>query len=563
MLRALKAKNVALGGVIAVTGLLASCGSPTGQGLPRDWSDGHYLYQYGVKTSITERVGTMNDPRRYLDWQRRTRPKRNPPIPRGPVGDVDWNVSLGGGTLVDGAFPAKYGYNPTVAESCSGDWVVYGTNVAGTTKVPNIVAYTNVYPSPTCSGTVPTLKFAYYVAGPITTSPVISLDGTKIAFVEGAYNGTTAKFHVVSTSGAGKINAPVVPPSNTSIDLGSSDTQSSPFVDYTNDIAYVGTDDGNLHKITGVFTSTTPTATGSPWPVQLSAPLAGYGAYALLTSPVVYNPTGSGLGIALIAGNYLVSTSPVNGYETLFSVNLNTAASLSSTLRVGAVSVSDGPMVDVTNNVAYLFSGNSNSKYGTTGPAAIEQVALKYSNSTFSFGAVTQATMGSVSTPTVVYGTYNIDTNPIHSGSFDNAWYTSTNGTGYLLGCGTGKTGTPTLYSFPVSGGTLTTTTAGSTAVSTSTSDLCSPVTQSYDGSTDRFFVGTQKSGIKCSSGGCIQDFTLSAGVPQAPTVGQPETGGTSAIVVDADTGTTSYIYFTTLSSTGNPAIQLSQQALK
>jgi hypothetical protein len=174
MLRALKAKNVVSVGAIAIIGMLMASASAWGQGLPTDWSNRHFLYQHGVETSITERLGTMHDPRRYADWRRRTKPMRNPIPLRQPVGHVDWNASLGGGTLVDGAFPAKYGYNPTVAESCSGDWVVFGTNIAGTNKVPNIVAYKNVYPSPTCSGTVPTLKFAYYVAGPITTSPVIS-----------------------------------------------------------------------------------------------------------------------------------------------------------------------------------------------------------------------------------------------------------------------------------------------------------------------------------------------------------------------------------------------------
>jgi hypothetical protein len=92
--------------------------------------------------------------------------------------------------------------------------------------------------------------------------------------------------------------------------------------------------------------------------------------------------------------------------------------------------------------------------------------------------------------------------------------------------------------------------------------DFCSPITEAYDGSTDRFFIGTQKNGVTCGNTGCIQSFTLSSGVPQIP-AGQTENGGTSAIVVDPGTGSQTYIYFTTLSNSGNPAIQLSQQNLQ
>jgi hypothetical protein len=559
-LRAQKPGRVAVVGAMA--GILMVAGSAWGQALPTDWSNRHLLHQHGVETSKAEagRSGVTNDPRRFAVPLKFKAPIRNPVLPRrvlNPgVGKVDWNVSLGSGTLAEGAFPAKYSFDPSVAESCTNDWVLYGTNVAGSQTVPNVVAYTNVYPSPVCSGTVPTLKFAYYVAGPITTSPVISLDGTKIAFVEGAYNGAHAKLHVVSTLGAGSLAAPVAPPGDTSIDLGSSDTLSSPFVDYVNDIAYVGADDGYLYKITGVF-SGTPTAAGAPWPVQLSPLLKSYGTYAFLTSPVLYTPTGSGMGVVLVAGNFLASIAPETVYSTLFSVDANTGAQTRA-IQVGGASVSDGPLVDLTNNVAYLFSGNSTTTYPGSGPAAVEQVALNYSGGTFSFGAVTQALIGGVASGGKFEGL-----STIHSGAFDNGWYTSPTGAGYLLACGTGSTtAVPTLYSFQVSGSTLTTTAAGSTPVSSSVTDFCSPITEAYDGSTDRFFIGTQKNGVTCGNTGCIQSFTLSSGVPQIP-AGQTENGGTSAIVVDPGTGSQTYIYFTTLSNSGNPAIQLSQQNLQ
>ena len=48
---------------------------------------------------------------------------------------------------------------------------------------------------------------------------------------------------------------------------GQNDTFSAPFYDYvgTDDVLYVGDDNGNLHKFTGVFAGT-PAESGSPWP---------------------------------------------------------------------------------------------------------------------------------------------------------------------------------------------------------------------------------------------------------------------------------------------------------
>ena len=48
----------------------------------------------------------------------------------------------------------------------------------------NIVAYSNLYGT-TCSTPVPSVYWAYYSGGgKALTSPIISLDGTKVAFVE-------------------------------------------------------------------------------------------------------------------------------------------------------------------------------------------------------------------------------------------------------------------------------------------------------------------------------------------------------------------------------------------
>ena len=46
------------------------------------------------------------------------------------------------------------------------------------------------------------------------------------------------------------------------------DTRSSPWVDYNTDTAYVGADDGNLYKITGVFNGCSASSLSTAWSCQ-------------------------------------------------------------------------------------------------------------------------------------------------------------------------------------------------------------------------------------------------------------------------------------------------------
>jgi len=71
----------------------------------------------------------------------------------------------------------------------------------------NLVAFNNLYVNDggtgTCSGTAPNVLFAYNITtapgGRIDTSPVLSLDGTQIAFVESVPGSPGfAIFHVLT-----------------------------------------------------------------------------------------------------------------------------------------------------------------------------------------------------------------------------------------------------------------------------------------------------------------------------------------------------------------------------
>ena len=116
---------------------------------------------------------------------------------------ADWNFPLGAGTVAPIMSPAKFSFNTATAD-CTNDYVVYALNVAGSDTQPNIVRLNSIYAGPGgLCGSSPTLKSAYQVNtrdvtgllklnGQMLTSPILSLDGTKIAFIETVTSSTLA-----------------------------------------------------------------------------------------------------------------------------------------------------------------------------------------------------------------------------------------------------------------------------------------------------------------------------------------------------------------------------------
>ena len=112
------------------------------------------------------------------------------PEKKGPSLHQDWSQGLvAAGTVQPNMFPAKYSFDTTTA-SCTKDYVVYPTGIAASGTAANIIADTNLYTG--CGGTVPGVNWAYNTGAgfSVTNSPVLSFDGTQVAFVES--NGTTA-----------------------------------------------------------------------------------------------------------------------------------------------------------------------------------------------------------------------------------------------------------------------------------------------------------------------------------------------------------------------------------
>src|ERR1019366_7198884 len=101
----------------------------------------------------------------------------------------DWNKPLiTGGQVQPNMYPAKFSFSTTVA-SCSADFVVYPTGVAGAAGAANIIAYSNLYTTG-CPGTVPSVLWAYNTGGMVTTSPTIAEGGGQVAFIQSS--GTAA-----------------------------------------------------------------------------------------------------------------------------------------------------------------------------------------------------------------------------------------------------------------------------------------------------------------------------------------------------------------------------------
>lgn len=485
--------------------------------LPTDWSHRHLIFSRPASPELLARVS--EDPR-Y--WQQLYRRGEWLALPGGEkdagVGtsfgarasgitgkslQPDWSVDLGAGASVGaGNYPAKFSFDLTTA-NCSTDYVVYNTSLAGSGTQASIAAFNNMYSG--CGGTVPSVFWAYNTAGTVLTSPIISLDGKQVAFVE-----TNGGFGILVmlkwAASTGTISLPATPtlvtpalysacvaPCMAQIllrngsGIQTDDTTSSVFYDYTNDVAWVGGALGWLHKITGVFKGIPAEVTTGGFPVQVNNTL-------WISSPVFDR----------ISGNVFVGDA--SGF--VYSVNAATAAVTASAQLDFGAGVVDAPVVDTAKGFVYVFAssdGTSNCVSGTVACAAVYQLSTG-----FTAGATgTEVTVGD----SVAFGTLP-DPNPLYIGGFDSAYYGSGTATGNLYVCG--NTGAnPTLFRVPIQAGVLpaagtaisTLTTLASTAACSSVTDV--PNANTTGGASERLFVGVRDHGrpTACAGHGCIESF--------------------------------------------------------
>jgi hypothetical protein len=562
-------------------------------GYPQDWSSRHLLMP-GMRAEDVLAAGD-HEPRHVYNMVMRQVAGENLRlrIPRRhPQMKIDWAVSLENGYVPQNQFPAKYRFD-VATQNCNSDYVVLGLTVTSGVQA-NLVGINNLYTGaiPQCNSGSPWVAFAYHTVtqtgGQIKTSPALSIDGTKVAFVESTAG--ASYFHVLvlpnpipaPPSHVGTVVSPQTPTSCTqpttvgcmttlTIESTATNSNSSPWVDYSTDTAYVGADNGLLYKISPVFGGGQPVLVNDPtnWPVTVSNQTI-----KILTAPVVDDTAGL---IFLGDGEgYLYSvklTSPVKTYAARQTVGWATHGSGTGIVDP-PIAVTD-PANSATDQV-FAFTGCSQVN-GIGG--AITQLPAN-----FATGAPTAANtvdLGSAS------GAGDCTGKNVHSGAFDNAFWVNGSASGHMIACGFVNNGgvpsNPQMYFFPFNASHVITSTGSSKfVVNTTKGDECSPLTEFYNGTTDRLFFGV---GL---TNGFLESSTITTSLTTPKCTGTPTSscvtaplaiGGTSGIVIDNEVSNGgSNIYFSTLApgsvngqkcnvsgGTANPycAVRLTQSSLQ
>ncbi|MGD0906501.1 MAG: hypothetical protein ABSA96_02895 [Candidatus Acidiferrales bacterium] len=543
------------------------------RGIVQDWSGHHVAYaRFGPLKSL---LAAQEDPRAIDAWQAAFRKDWNRWKHQGPRTETtehrDWSIGLGTGSTAASMYPAKYNFSPTATPDCTNDYVVFPVNVAGTSSQPNIVAFNNLYSGTTpangiCnrtavfgvdSGTAATTLWSYAVqgitgGGSVATSPSLSLDGKKVVFVE-TLTGNPAHFHVLAwRSGDGQASnlqsvttpkvittfsstAPVATGSSgaaTDLVLGSTtDTLSSPFVDFAHDWAYVGNDTGTLFRVKDVFcTSNSACSGGTPPAPSLDTTWGSGGGLATGCSGKLASPVRDS-----VTGNIFVGCSD----GKLYGFTPSGGSLAHSPLAVGdgtAVGgIVDPPMIDAVNGFVYVTSVSSS-------------VEVVVQASTTDLSGARTATLGA--------GSFSM-----HAADFNDAYFSSGTSTNWLLyDMGLNAGGTQiVLYGVGFGAGHVmdTGTPADSFAVSGSTPAEFSPVTEFLNGTTDQLFV----SGLLNSTN--FLEFNISTFPGGIAAFASEGTLGTSGIVIDNSSASSqaSSMYFGTLGGT-DTAVKLTQNGL-
>ncbi len=559
--------------------------------LPTDWSHRHMVFSR--PNSFWQAWEFQKEPRYWHQWTRRNgwamrsanvhiehnetnqngdrdHDGDDGPAPANNPAHRDWAISLGtGGTVGAGQFPAKFTFDVNAAPSCTADYVAFTTSLAGSATVPSIVAFDNLYSTQPavggfCNNAGPSVKWAYNtnpagdVTGTTLTSPVLSFDGTKIAFVESRTNANGGSIlHLLKWKpGAGvtvqgTIAAPAVPDTlmaagqawnTTNCPAANScivniiysgarpDTVSAPFYNYATDELYVGDDNGVLHKFTGVFLGTPVEVTTGGWPLTVNAT-------AILTSPVL-DFTSKNIFVGDSTGR-LSFVREVG--STIGTCAVGSPPCLGSVSQALTGSIVDPPIVDGSTGRVLVFDGTETS-----------------ANHGSMFQFDTALTAGSKVTVRIG-GNAVVATAILHAGTFDDAYFSVGPASGKLYTCGKdpGFNNRPAIYQFSFNGaGVLQTAGIPAPLVNLTNTfsligDACSPVTEIKNGATDRIFfsfaINANPAGTAtgCTAGqGCVASIVLGGAWPPAATTAgiavpfiltgvQTGSGGTSGIVVD------------------------------
>jgi len=276
------------------------------------------------------------------------------------------------------------------------------------------------------------------------------------------------------------------------------DRTSSAFVDYDNDVIWVGGGRGWLHKITPAFRATPAEVTTGGFPLQVNQTNP-----TDLSSPVYDSRSRS------------VFVGDAGGFFYRVSVTGVVTVTATKQLDFGT-GLFAGPIVDGTTGRVYVFSSSDGTKNCAGLPcAAVYQFAATFPANAAGNKAVVGTSQVAPPRP-----------NPLFAGGFDANYFSSGNATGNLYVCGnTG--GVPRLYRIPINAGTMGPAVTGPALSSVTTG--CSPVTDisnpnAAGGTKEWIFASAQASGLgnKCAAGGCAMNFVDTPWLPShAYAVGQ------------------------------------------
>ncbi len=554
-----------------------------------DWTYHHVSVSGPLSTENIDRA--RSEPRILFRLAERNLPRvggrqerfggdgRGPAFPLRPKKNgmkIDWSIPLGTGIVAPNMFPAKYNFDINAVPNCANDYVVFGLNVAGATPgQANLVGVNNLYSGSTprlCLAN-PTVNFAYNgstAGGSVLTSPAVSLDGKRIAYVESTAG--TAIFHVLTWKAAegtsataaatptlnGACTGTVAAPTSSCLksvtfSTTATDTLSSPWVDYQTDKAFVGGDDGKIYRISCVFSCALNTNPTVDWTFAL--PVAGTGGAAARPNGPVYDyPSGR-----LFVGDQLgelwvinaggaspsLRAAPVmigGGGCTTTNPPGRTGTPAPCTASGGSFGIPDSVIMDSSgvSQRIFAFSGND----GTAGASAV------VAQITMNFTGLVRAHVGLGS---VGNATTNVD---IHTGTFDNKYFSATPNTGELFVCGTGPGNTNPFHywigftNYPVMNATPT----GSIARSPTAAGLaCAPYTEIFNPNINLGGDATHHdlliSGLMgAGTNGQIITNDISTGAITIGLSNVSYAGGVSGIIVDntSTSGQASSVYFST-----------------
>lgn len=602
-----------LGAILITVGVIpaqeASPGSaPLFDGGPQDWSNRHVIY---TRNGSAENMLKLRDDPRFLNsillHYMREHPNRTAkaapagwneagsnadttganaqelqplaprdpfkigsvPRPRNKHSKVDWSVSLGPTAgMAIGESPAVYTAN-YASPSCSNDFAVYTINAApGVGTQANLVGLTNLYTNGAgtgyCSGTTPTFLFSYAIGtGGSPLSPVLSLDGTRVAWIE-SRTATASYLHVtiwVAGQG-GTATAPVAvngsfssgtcATSGTSCDFALEYTASAYpgcstaytagnghsdlYVDYPSNSGFISANNGLLYHIANIFSTTISPSVDFCIPVNAGFETAPSSA---MSGPV-YDP--------LLKEVFITDSEKIYGYTVNASAtppNFSPASPASYTFGNSGSNYNyqtgPGPLLDMFNNYLYVFS-----TYDANGGTSVTQIPTSLASGV-----------------PVELGPESTNTNQIlFYGAFDNNYYTygPKNAASTLYSCGTDKTTTSAQDLFAISFNASTGLANTSPAMSYNTNvnpgghpGLCSPITEFYDGTNDRIFVGMGQPGATTGAN-VVTMWNVNSQLNSAsdtPTATSPANylGGSSGMAADNNDSATAQaesIYFST-----------------